>query len=283
MIRVWVDGRITAPEDARISVFDRGFLYGDSVYEVLRTVRGEPLDLADHLERLARSAERIAIALPRTLGAIDEAVRATLKAAGNDDAYVRIVVTRGAGEIDLDPASARGGSLVVIAKPLKMPPSELFERGAAVAIVHVRRNARQAVDPAVKSGNYLNNILALAEARARGCYEAIMCDADGAIAEGASSNVFVVAGGVVRTPPLDVGLLEGITRRKVLESCARAGMQAREDRFFPDDLRGADEAFLTSSIRGVMPVVRVDTSAIADGRPGPVTRRLMALYAQRLS
>lgn len=282
MIRVFVDGRISAPEEAVVSVFDRGFLYGDSVYEVLRTVGSRPLDLSDHLERLARSAERIAIKLPRAPRSIAEAVDETLRAAGNPDSYVRIVVTRGAGEIDLDPAAARGGSLVVVVKPLKLPAPDLFRDGVGVAIVEVRRNLRRAVDPSVKSGNYLNNIMALAEARARGAYEAIMCDADGTVAEGASSNVFAVAGGVVRTPPLEVGLLDGITRRKALELCARDGITAREERLLPGDLHAADEAFLTSSVRGVLPVTRVDGRPVGAGTPGAITRRLMALYEERL-
>lgn len=279
---MYIDGRTTPPEEARVSVFDRGFLYGDSVYEVLRTVRAEPLDLDDHLHRLARSAERLGMTLPKTLPQIVDIVRATLEAAGNAEAYVRIVVTRGSGEIDLDPAAARAASLIVIAKPMKLPPSEYYRDGVDVSIVAVQRNLRRAVDPSIKSGNYLNNILALAEARARGGYEAIMCDADGRLAEGASSNVFVVTDGVVRTPPLDVGLLEGITRRKVLELCAKDHIAVRQDGLHPDDLRSAQEAFLTSSVRGVLPITRVDGVPIGGGLPGPVTRRVMQLYEERL-
>lgn len=282
MIRVFINGSISPPEGARVSVFDRGFLYGDSVYETLRTVRGQPLDLDDHLQRLERSARRIAIRLPRSPREITEAVLETLEAAGNAESYIRIIVTRGEGEIDLDPAAARGGSVIVIVKPLKLPLPEYFERGVAVRVVHVRRNSRDAVDPAIKSGNYLNNILALIEARQFGAYEAILCDAEGAIAEGSTSNIFAVSAGIVRTPPLDVGLLEGITRQKVLGLCQQHGIATQETRIRPEDLRNAEEAFLTGSVRGVLPITRVDEQEVATGQPGPITRRIMALYEMRL-
>jgi branched-chain amino acid aminotransferase len=279
VIRVFLDGRIVPPEQATVSIFDRGFLYGDSIYEVFRTVRAEPLHLREHLARLARSAARIELPLPRDLAGIADAVRATLAEAANPDAYVRIIVTRGAGELDLDPAAGRNASLIVLVKPVKMPPEALYTGGAHVRIVGVRRTARDAVDPAVKSGNYLNNILALAEARRHGAYEAVMCGADGCLAEGASSNIFVVRGGRLETPALDVGILEGVTRDKVLGLCREAGIDTAEAHLPPDALRRADEALLTSSGRGVMPVTRVDGAAVGDGTPGPLTRRVMALYA----
>lgn len=265
--------------EARISVLDRGFLYGDSVYETAATVNGRLFALPEHLDRLERSANRIGLALPDR-GRIEAAVWETLEAAGNVESRVRVIVTRGAGGIDLDPASAGPPELVVIVGPRNGPTPEMYEKGVGVQIVSVTRNHPAAIDPAVKSGNYLNNVLALGEARRRsGAHEAILCAAGGGVAEGASSNVFAVVGGEVRTPGLAIGILDGITRSKVLGLCRSAGIPAREVDFLaPDELRGADEVFLTSAVRAVLPVTRVDEKIVGGGQPGPITRRLMALY-----
>jgi branched-chain amino acid aminotransferase len=279
-IRVHVGGRVVAGADAQVSVFDRGFLYGDSVYETLATVNGRLFALAEHLDRLERSASRIGLPLPERAH-IHEAVLATVAAAGNAESRVRVIVTRGAGSIDLDPGSAGAPALVVIVGPRNGPTPDMYARGVAVQIVSVTRNHPGAIDPAVKSGNYLNNVLALGEARRRsGAHEAILCAAaSGSVAEGASSNVFTVVDGQVRTPALGVGILDGITRTKVLELCRTAGVPAHEVDFLStDELRGADEVFLTSAVRAVLPVTRVDDRRIGDGSPGPVTRRLMALF-----
>ena len=275
--KVYVNGRITDRESAVISIFDRGFLYGDSVYEVLRTAGGRQVDLDRHLERLARSAAAIALELP-TDATVRGAITDTLAAAANPDSYVRIIVTRGGGPINLDPAAADTPSLLVIVAPLVMPAAELYTRGARLAIVGVERTSRRAVDPAVKSGNYLNNIMALAEAKRAGAYEAVMCGPDGRVAEGSTSNVFAVRAGRCTTPFLSTGLLPGITRQRVMELAATAGIPAVEGDLMPDDLRAADEVFITSSIRGVMPIAQVDDRPIAGSIPGPVTARLMALY-----
>jgi branched-chain amino acid aminotransferase len=202
-------------------------------------------------------------------------------AAGNPETRVRVMLTRGVGKLDLDPASCDDSRLVVIAFPLGAPTPEMMEKGVAVAIVSVARNSPRAIDPAVKSGNYLNNVLAVGEARRRsGAYEAILCAGDGSVAEGASSNVFAVVGGELRTPPPDVGILDGITRAKVIELARGAGISLVERRIQPDELRGADEAFLTSATRGVLPIATVDERPIGAGAPGPITRRLMGLYDQ---
>jgi branched-chain amino acid aminotransferase len=271
--RVFLDGDIS-DENARISVFDRGFLYGDSVYEVTRTIGGRPVDLPRHLERFERSATAILLPLP-TADEITDAVTATLAAAGNPDSYIRIVATRGGGKIGLDPALSDGTTLMVIVKPLELPPAEVYERGGSIALVSVRRNERRAVDPAVKSGNYLNNILAIAEARRRlpTVDEAIMCNVSGQVTEGSTSNVFVVKGGAIKTPFLEDGILDGITRRRVRELAP-----VIETHLYPGDLRDADEIFLTSSIRGVLPVSSLDGASVGSGAPGPVTRDLMEKY-----
>lgn len=276
-VRVYVNGNVTDEGSAVISIFDRGFLYGDSVYEVLRTAGGHPVDFDRHLDRLARSAGAIALALPAEQ-AIRRAVAETLAAAGNPEAYIRIVVTRGAGRIALDLDAAGTPSLIVITQPLKMPRAELYTDGAHIAIVAVERTSRRAVDPAVKSGNYLNSIMALAEAQRLGAYEAIMLGPDGRVAEGSTSNVFAVRGGVLTTPALMTGILAGITRQRVIELARGAGLAAGEGDLYPDDVRGADEVFITSSIRGVMPVRQVDDRPVSGGAPGPITRRLMDAY-----
>jgi len=275
--RVYIDGVITDENDAKISVFDRGFLYGDSVYEVTRTFSGKPFALEEHLVRLEKSAHGIGMELPAR-ASIRQAVLDTLAAAANPESYVRIVVTRGAGEIGLDPALADRPRLVIIVRPTTGPERRQIEDGVEIAIVSVRRNLRSAIDPNVKSGNYLNSVLAIGEARRRGAYEALMCDADGRLAEGSSSNIFAVRAGLVKTPALAVGILDGITRRKVFELAAANGIATAEAELRPDDLYGADEAFLTSSVRGVLPVVRVSGRPIGDGRPGPLTRRIQTLY-----
>ena len=276
-VRVYVNGAIGDEGSAVVSIFDRGFLYGDSVYEVLRTAGGRPVDFDRHLDRLARSAGSIMLSLPDQ-ARIRAAVGQTLAAAGNPESYIRIVVTRGAGRIALDLDAAGTPSLIVIVSDLKMPRAELYTDGAVIAIVGVERTSRRAVDPAVKSGNYLNSILALAEAQRRGAYEALMLGPDGRVAEGSTSNVFAVRGGELTTPTLTTGILAGITRQRVIELARAAGLTAGEGDLYPDDLRGADEVFITSSIRGVMPVRQVDDRIISGGAPGPITRRLMDAY-----
>ena len=277
-IRVYIDGEVRSPEEAKVSVFDRGFLYGDSVYETIGTAHGRLFAARAHLDRLERSASRIGLS-PPPRAQIEAAVAATVAAAGNAESRVRVMLTRGVGQLDLDPASAGDTRLIIIVMPLGAPTAEMLEKGVSVAMVSVERNSPQAMDPAVKSGNYLNNVLALGEARRRsGAYEAILCGGDGSVAEGASSNIFAVVGGEVRTPPLAVGILDGITRAQVIALCRQNGIPVAERRMSPEELRRADEAFLTSATRGVLPVTRVDEGAVGAGVPGPVTRRLMSLY-----
>jgi len=278
---VWIDGAPVPAAEARVPVFDRGFLYGDSVYEVTRALSGVAFALDDHLDRLERSAAGLLMRTPPR-AAIDKAVKDTIAASELDDAYVRIVVTRGAGEIALDPAAADEPRLIIIVRPPKAPPPEAYRDGVEVAIVGRTRYApgvpTSTVDPQVKSGNYLGSVMAVAEARKRGAYEAILCDNVGRITEGSSSNFFIVRGGRAATPPLSVGLLEGITRKKVLQLLAAEKIGLAEQALWPIDLHKADEAFLTSSVRGVVPISRADGEPIGDGKPGPITRRVMQAY-----
>lgn len=278
--KVWIDGHIVEASQASVPVFDRGFLYGDSVYEVLRTYGLVPHALSDHLDRLEGSAQRIGMSTPPR-AAIEAALADTLRATGLPECYVRIIVTRGEGALNLDPAAAVGPRLVILALSLLLPDAALYRDGASVAIVGARRNAPGSLDPMVKSGNYLNSVLAVAEARRQSAYEALMCDAVGRIAEGASSNLFVVRGGRIATPPLSVGLLEGITRRHVMALGRQLGYPVDEVGIWPQDLFGAAEAFITSSVRGIMPIVRADEFPIGSGAPGEVTRRLMAEWRRQ--
>lgn len=281
-IRVYVNGVISDRDSAVISIFDRGFLYGDSVYEVLRTSGGRPVDLDRHLERLRRSAGAISLTMPAPED-LGRAIAETLDAAKNPESYLRVIVTRGGGPITLDISAPERPSLVLIAAPLVMPAAELYERGASVAIVGVERTSRRAFDPAVKSGNYLNNIMALAEAKRAGAYEAIMCGPDGRVAEGSTSNLFAVRGARITTPELTTGILSGITRQRVIDIARAADLPVEEGDLRPDDVRGADELFITSSIRGVMPVTVADGRPVGEGVPGALTRRLMELYARFLA
>jgi branched-chain amino acid aminotransferase len=277
-IRVHIGGRVCPPEEAKVSVFDRGFLYGDSVYETIGTFYGKLFAARDHLDRLERSAERIGMRAPPR-AAVEQAMAETMAAAGFPESRVRVILTRGAGKLDLDPASVDDTQLIVMVFPLGAPTPEMYEKGVTVAIVSIARNSPLAIDPAVKSGNYLNNVLALGEARRRSkAYEAILCGGDGSIAEGSTSNVFIVKAGEVRTPPPEVGILDGITRAKVIELARANGVPLVERRISPDELRGADEAFITSATRGVLPVTTVDEKPVAGGMPGPVTRKLLGLY-----
>jgi Branched-chain amino acid aminotransferase/4-amino-4-deoxychorismate lyase len=284
-IHVYIDGEMHEPETALVSVFDRGFLFGDSVYETIALIDRRLVFLPEHLDRLERSASRIYLDLPAR-ARVQQAIRETVAAAGEKDARIRVMVTRGVGGIDLDPATAGSPRLIVIAQPLGAPTAEMLDAGAAVALVKASRTAPSSVDPAVKSGNYLGSVLAIAEARRKspGVNEAITCSGSGSVAEGATSNVFMVESGRLVTPALDVGILDGVTRGKVLELARGAGIETQEVTFLaPESLRAADEVFLTSAVRGILPITMVDGARVGIGRPGPVTRNLLTLYQRLIS
>lgn len=278
-IRVYIGGRIVSPEEASISVLDRGFLFGDSVFETLGTVNGQPHALDAHLARLERSAARIGLQTPPR-PVIAAATLGTVKAAGNQETRIRIVVTRGPAT-DLDPASAGDPTWLVIAQPLAPPTEDQRRQGVAAEVVSVVRNSPSSTDPAVKSGNYLNNVLALGEARRRnpGAHEAFMCNSAGSVAEGASSNIFVVRSGVIMTPALCVGILAGITRGEVLDLARSNDMPCQQlDFLAPADLRGADEIFITSAVRGLLPVTILDGRPVGTGAVGPVSTTMASLH-----
>jgi len=266
-------------DEAKISIFDHGFLFGDSVYEVMRTYGGAPFEVGPHLARLFRSARGISLEIPRSREELADDVEAAVReAACPGEAYIRLIVTRGVGEIDINPASCGRPTIVTIVKDLGPWPREFYERGLDLAIVSTVRNEPGTVDPSIKTGNYLNSVLAMIEARRRGAADACMLNAHGFLAECTTSNLFFVRDGTLLTPSLENGILSGITRADVIRLARENGIPAREGSFKPDELRGAAEAFVTSTTRGIMPVATVDGKAIGDPARRPVTARIMALF-----
>jgi branched-chain amino acid aminotransferase len=282
--QVSIDGEIRSEQQACVPVTDRGFLYGDSIYEVIRTYGGRPYLLEEHLVRLARSAERLAMSLPGGLEPIRADVAATLAVADNPESTIRVIVTRGSGPIQLDPRTAGTPRRVVIVFPFQGHPAALYSEGALIHLVPSGRSD-QGIAAGAKSGNYLVNLLALGVAKRHGAHEAILLDHRGRVTEGASSNLFVLRDGGLQTPPLDAGILEGITRRQVFSIARSAGLRVTERPLSPADLRAADEIFLTSTLREIMPVTRVldergESFQVGEGVPGSTTRRLHQLYRQ---
>jgi branched-chain amino acid aminotransferase len=277
-----VDGQISGEREARISVFDHGFLYGEGVYEVLRTYQKLPFLFEPHMARLRASAERIALHVPWTDADMLARMRATVDAAKlPDEAYIRLLLTRGVGDLLYDPAACPSPTTVIIVKAHVESPSVVYEKGVKVALVPVVRNHPQSVSPLIKSNNLLNNALAMQEAIKRQAFEALMRNHRQELCECAQSNFFIVSQGVLRTPPLTAGLLAGITRAFVMELAADLGCEAKEDTLFEGDLAEADEMFLTSSTKEIVPVVRVDDLKIGNARPGPITRALLQEFRRR--
>ncbi len=271
---VSIDGAVAPPGEEKVSVYDRGFLYGDAVFEVIRVYGGRPFALGEHLGRLRLSAERVAIELPCGDEELEGEIERTVAAAGGGESYVRVMVTRGSGPLSLDPSSARSPLRVILVEPVAAPPRTAYANGIALASMQALRAVDGTAAAGAKVTNYLSNLLALRDAKARGAAEALVVDGEGNVVEGATSNVFAVVGGALVTPPVSAGILAGITRRHVLAAARASGMLVEEARLPLTTLYAADEAFITSSIREVLPVVRVDDRAIGAKRPGPVARRL---------
>src|SRR5258706_1076849 len=278
-----VNGRVFDQEHAVVSVFDHGFRYGEGVYETLRTYNGQPFLFERHMRRLRRSAEMLTLGVPLSDAELDARFRDTMRTAGLGDspsreAYIRILVTRGIGELTYDPAATPVPSIVVIVKPNVDPPREPFERGVTVALVSVMRNHPGTVNPLIKSNSLLNNALAMQEALRQGAFEGVMRNTRGELAECTQSNLFIVKNGAALTPPLSAGLLPGITREFLFQIGATAGIPIREQVLLDADLFDADEAFLTSTTRELVPIVQVDDRTIGAGTPGRVTRGLLEAY-----
>ena len=276
---VSIDGVLKRPEEATVSVYDRGFLYGDSVFETIRTYGGVPFALEEHIARLAQSAERVGIELPIGRAELVREVETALRAADNPESYARAMVTRGSGPVGLDPSLAARPLRCILVEPLNPPPTEQYRSGLAVITVRTERAADAA--HGAKVGNYLASLLALRAAREAGAQEALIVDAAGCVLEATTSNVFAVERGALITPPEDAGILVGITRRRLLEIAAEEAIEARSEPLDLARLLRADEVFLSSSIRELMPVVRVDDHPIGKAEPGPVTRRLHRAFRAR--
>jgi len=281
-----VNGRLFDQANAVVSVFDHGFLYGEGVYETLRTYGGRPFLFDRHMDRLRRSAAMLDLDVPLTDPQIDARFAETVRGARLGDsvdrqAYIRILVTRGVGELTYDPAACPDPTVVVIVKRHVDPPPDVFERGVTVALVPVVRNHPASVNPIIKSNNLMNNALAMQHALRHGGYEGIMRNYRGELAECTQSNFFIVKNGAALTPPIDAGLLPGITRAFLFEIGAEIGTSVREQVLRDEDLFGADECFLTSTTRELVPIVRVDDRTIGAGAPGPVTKALLQAFRKK--
>jgi len=276
-----VNGNFVPRSQAKISVFDRGFLYGDGVFEGIRAYHGRLFRLDEHLTRLYRGARAILLELPMEQDELREVVLESVRRSGLQDCYVRLVLSRGEGDLGLDPRNCHTeASVVVIVDAIALYSAELYEQGLNVITCVTRRNLHTALNPQIKSLNYLNNILAKLEVAQAGAHEGIMLNHLGYVAEATADNIFVCRQGEMVTPPLHAGVLGGITRGVVLELGAEMGLPLREDLLTPYDVHSADECFLTGTAAEIVPVSRVDGRAIGDGRPGPITRRLMARFRE---
>jgi branched-chain amino acid aminotransferase len=279
---VYVNGTIAPADRAVIPVYDHGFLYGEGVYETLRTYNGVPFLWDQHCRRLRASAGYLALDVPMTDDELLRRVEETIAAAGEmREAYIRILLTRGVGDLSYDLKATPIPSLTIIVKPFDEPPARVFSEGIEIALVSILRNHPGSVNPIIKSNNLLNNALAMQEAHRRGGEEALMCNYRGELSECSQSNFFLVRDGVALTPKSEAGLLEGITREFIFEVGDDAGVPVQKATLYPADLETAQEAFITGSTRELSPVVRIDGRPVGDGQPGPITRRLLDAFRRR--
>jgi len=272
--KIYLNGQLVDEKDAKISVYDHGLLYGDGVFEGIRSYAGKVFRLREHLDRLWNSAKAIRLQIPIGKTEMGKAIEDTL--AGNEihDGYVRAVVTRGCGDLGLDPDLCKRPQVIIIAANIELYPEEMYEKGLEIITASTVRNHPAALNARIKSLNYLNNILAKIEAKQAGCVEALMLNHKGEVAECTADNIFLARDGVVFTPPTSAGALEGITRGAVIELARQAGINVQEIALTKHDVYIADECFLTGTGAEVVPVVKVDSRTIGDGIPGPITRDL---------
>lgn len=269
--KIYISGKLVSQEEAKISVYDHGLLYGDGVFEGLRSYGGKVFRLQEHVERLYDSAKAIWLTIPMSQQEMSDAINDTVRANDLEDGYIRVIVTRGAGSLGLDPNKCSHPQVIIIADTISLYPAELYEKGLAIVTVSVMRMNPAALNPRIKSLNYLNNILAKIEGLQAGCIEALMLNHKGEIAECTGDNIFLVRKGVLYTPPIDAGILEGVTRDAVIELAREACVEVREIPLTKHDVYIADEVFLTGTAAEVIPVVKVDSRTIGAGKPGPLT------------
>jgi branched-chain amino acid aminotransferase len=278
--KVWINGKLLDKDDAKISVYDHGLLYGDGVFEGLRSYGGKVFRLEAHLKRLWNSAKAILLEIPMSREEMARAVNETLKANGLQDGYVRLIVTRGAGSLGLDPNRTANPQVIVITDHIAVYPEELYRNGLEIITASTVRNHPAALNPRIKSLNYLNNILAKIESMQAGCMEALMLNHKGEVAECTADNIFLVRDGALLTPPTDAGVLEGITREAVMELARQSGREVREVPITRHDVYIADECFLTGTAVEVIAVVKVDSRKIGSGAPGPITHEFKERFHQ---
>jgi branched-chain amino acid aminotransferase len=272
--KVYINGTLFDKENAKVSVYDHGLLYGDGVFEGMRSYNGRVFRLIQHLDRLWNSAKAIWLEIPMTKESMAKAVNDTLATNGIKDGYIRLVITRGAGTLGLDPNRCSDPQVIIITDHIALYPEEFYRNGLEIVTASTTRNHPAALSPRIKSLNYLNNIMAKIEGLKAGCVEALMLNHKGEVAECTGDNIFLIRGGMLQTPPLDAGILEGITRDAVIELAQAAKIEVREMPLTRHDVYIADECFLTGSAAEVIPVVKVDDRTIGNGKPGPITRDL---------
>ena len=277
-MKIFIDGKYCSERDAKVSVFDHGLLYGDGVFEGIRAYHGRVFKLKEHIDRLFYSAKAILLEIPMSHAALMKATVETCRANKLRDGYIRLVVTRGVGTLGLNPRTCKKPSVIIIADKIQLYPPEYYQRGLDIITVPTVRNLHSALNPAIKSLNYLNNILAKIEANNAGVEEAVMLNAEGFVAECTGDNLFIVKNRALFTPPLSAGALYGITRQTVIELAEEAGLKVSEPNLTRYDLFNADECFLTGTGAELIPVVKIDGRVIGTGKPGPITRRLEEDY-----
>jgi branched-chain amino acid aminotransferase len=278
--KVYINGKFFDKPDAKISVFDHCLLYGDGVFEGIRVYGGKVFRLKEHVDRLYESARAIKLEIPIPKEQMIEAILNTVKTNNKENGYIRPVVTRGSGYLGLDPRKTTDPQVIIIVDDISMYPPELYENGMELATVSTIRNHPNALNPRIKSCNYLNNILAKMEGAQAGCVEALMLNHKGEVAECSGDNIFVVKRGVLKTPGTDAGILDGITRNAIIELAKAAGITVQELALTRHDIYAADECFLTGTAAEVIPVVKCDGRQIGPGKPGPVTRQLRERFMQ---
>ena len=278
--QVYIAGRLVPKDEAKISVYDHGLLYGDGVFEGIRVYGGRVFLHEEHIRRLYESARAIRLTIPIEPGEMMRAVADTVAANGISDGYVRLVVTRGAGSLGLDIRRTSEPQIIIIADAISLYPQEMYEQGLKIITASTIRNHPQALSPRIKSLNYLNNILAKIEGTDAGCIETLMLNHKGEVAECTGDNLFIIKNGILKTPPPDAGILEGITRGAVIRLAGEAGIDVRETTLIRHDLYVADECFLTGTAAEIIPVVSLDGRDIGDGKPGPMTKRLLAGFRE---
>ena len=277
---IYIDGEFLPKAEAKVSVFDHGLLYGDGVFEGIRSYNGRVFKLDEHLERLYDSAKAIMLEIPISIETMKETVLETLRRNHLREAYIRLIITRGVGDLGLDPDKCPKPSIIIIADKIALYPQKYYEDGLEIVTASVRRNYAEAINPRIKSLNYLNNILAKIEGKQAGAEEVLMLNAEGYVVECSGDNIFWIKNGTLVTPPVHMGILEGVTRNSVIDLAREAGIRVEERVFTRHDLYIADECFLTGTAAEVIPVVKIDQRAIGDAQPGKITQRLITAFRQ---